>query len=156
MNLEQEIKQAREALEKLIAKAEQKKESMFPEVRKFERYYFVSVGGVVGNETNDNYPFDLNHARTGNIFPTSQKKQAEACAEYLKDNFWFIRKAIEFADGYEFWQGGKNWYLMYDCACRKWRILNYVVCTSPTDIHMSKEAAEKFKEWLEIHKPNGV
>ena len=102
MNLEQEIKQAREALEKLIAKAEQKKEPMFPEVIKFERYYFVSGGGIVGNETNDNYPFDLNYARTGNTFSLSEKKQAEACAEYIKDNFWFIRKALEFSDGYEF------------------------------------------------------
>ena len=156
MNLEQEIKQAREALEKLIAKAEKKKEPMFPEIGKFEKYYFASGGGVVGNETNDNYPFDLNYVKIGNAFPLSQKEQAKACANYIKDNFWFIRKATEFAEWYEFRRGSQNWYLVYDEDDAKWSAYANRIFKSPLTIYMAEEDAEKFKEWLEIHKPNGV
>ena len=156
MNLEQEIKQAREVLEKLIAKAEQNKESMFPEIDVLDRYYSVNGLGRVEPRKRDFFDSGEFYIQIGNAFPLSQKEQAEVCAKYMRDTFWFVRKSLEFADGYAFKQGSKNWRVVYGYVSKEWQISLHTECKDPSTIYMSQENASSFKEWLKIHKPNGV
>ena len=156
MNLEQEIKEAREALEKLIAKAEKKKESMFPEIEVLDRYYSVNGLGKVMAGKHGSSGSDEFYIQIGNAFPLSQKKQAEVCAKYIKDNFWFIRKALEFADGYEFQTIDESFYVYWSRYSNKWRARCALANVESTGIYMSEQSSASFIEWLNIHKPNGV
>ena len=151
--IDEQIKALQEALTELKAKVAAKEVKPMFEVPEIgSDYYHVSARSVVQSAQYDNDYWDEELSFAGRAF-TSQT-QAQACADYLKDNFWFIRKAIEFADGYEFTTGASNSKVRFDNCDGEWQ---RGVDTFPQygDIHMSERAAVKFCEWLNEHKPNG-
>jgi len=75
-------------------------------------------------------------------------------ADYLTKNFWFIRKAVEFADGYEFNKSLNNYQVYFDVENKIWNYLSMRTIQASA-IFMSQENATKFIEWLNEHKPNG-
>lgn len=78
-------------------------------------------------------------------------KLAEKVAKYYRDNNWFIRKAIEFADGYEWVTGGENHFVIINQQNKY--MVEDANCRNITDVFMSCENAQKFKAWLEEFAP---
>ena len=138
---------------KLKIEAEEKPVgSMFPALNEGDQYYFLVSRFDVG--TDENLGDDLDRARCEVANAFTDEVQAQACADYLKDRFWFIRKAIEFADGYKFVNNQDNYTIVFDKMFKGW-------CSSTDSfyprngIYMTKENANKFIDWLNIHKPEG-
>ena len=138
---------------KLKIEAEEKAvEPMFPALSVNRDYYYMGSGWDADKDTFTRHGVDRARFDCGNAF--TDKSQAKACADYLKDRFWFIRKAIEFADGHEFVNKGLNYKVVFDTESIKWDWLSNSAYDA-NDIYMTKENADKFIEWLNIHKPDG-
>ena len=143
---------------KLKIEAEEKSvEPMFPAVNHGDAYYLLSSYFSVLRDYNlrdynSEHSVDRYRCEASSAF--TDEAQAKACADYLKDRFWFIRKAIEFADGYEFGSKGNNYRVVFDAESIMWDWLSNSTYNT-NDIYMTKVNANKFIEWLNIHKPEG-
>lgn len=152
MNKLQRIEEMEKQLAALKAEIETESESMFPVINDGDNYCIMDNGFKVVSYTNDNDYYDRKFVSNANAF--TDEKQAQACADYLKDRFWFIRKAIEFADGYEFADGGDNYSPVFDYNINEW-ILAYNSTCDGSAIYMNGDSGTEFKKWLNKHKPNG-
>lgn len=152
MTTAKKIEELRAKIDELEAQLKAESEPMFDEIKFGDTYYFV--GGRFIN-TKDAYSVDsVDEERVKNNNAFKDEKQAQACADYLKDRFWFVRKSIEFADGYEFVKNKHNHFVLFDTSINEWcyTINNY---ENRGSIYMTKESAIKFCEWLNKHKPEG-
>jgi len=125
-------------------------EPMFPVIGDGNVYSHVCNEFEVDSFTN--VVDRVDKALIGNANAFTDEKQARACGDYLKDRFWFIRKSIEFADGYEFRINVNNFYPCFMGG--KWT-LAYSYISKSNCIYMTEEAVNEFCEWLNKHKPNG-
>ena len=151
MNILKQVEELQKKIDELKAQCE-KQEPIF-ELPAIDNEYhsintFFSVDcNYYGMDAKGDSLIELNNAFT-------DKAQAEACAKHLRDTFWFTRKAIEFADSYEFVVGANNYYQSYMYSIGSW-----VTCSNSAyqqgTIYMAKESAVKFCGWLNKHKPNG-
>ena len=138
---------------KLKIEAEEKAVGpMFPALSFNRDYYYMGSAWGVDKDKFTRHGVDRARFDCSNAF--TDKAQAQACADYLKDRFWFIRKAIEFADGYEFGSKGNNYRVVFDAESIMWDWLSNSTYNT-NDIYMTKVNANKFIEWLNIHKPEG-
>lgn len=150
MKTQQIIDELQTKIDGLKAKLKEENEPMFDEINNGDEYYYLDMRFNIEGTTY-NYPhIDDKQFITNNAF--KDKKQAQACADYLKDRFWFIRKAIEFADGYVFDAGTRNYYVYYEQEYKEWKIAFYKFLNNGS-IYMTKSNAFKFKDWLNKHKP---
>ena len=93
---------------------------------------------------------DARHYSLYNYF--TDEKQCKAVAKHIRESFLFMRKAIEFADGYEFEQGRFNFWCELDgreCEFEHEYTSGYQV---PTTIYMSEQNAILFAAWCNEHK----
>ena len=93
---------------------------------------------------------DARHYSLYNYF--TDKKQCEAVAKHIRESFLFMRKAIEFADGYEFDNITDNCAVFFDAKRKIFTIPWYRNPKSPTTIYMSEQNAILFAAWCNEHK----
>lgn len=155
--LEKEMKpiQKIEQLEKELA--ELKKELLAPEKPMFPRVSrkcftpdFNYTGKIIAYLwTSAENVKNLNKANLA-----MPQEEALLVGKHLYSNIWFTRKALEFADGYNFAEGSENCYVGYSTHSKEW-----VATTSryyeTSNIYMHPWAAEKFINWLNKYKPEG-
>jgi len=125
---------------------------MFDRVEDGEKYFYINDTFSVSHTNEDNYNIDNKLYDLANYYVEKDKHIAERVGEYYKNNNWFIRKAIEFADGYEWELGGDNWCVYID-AKGKNEVTKHASFNYNGTIYMTKENALKFKAWLEECKP---
>jgi len=148
--LEQTINKAQSELEDLKQEASKPK-PMFERGDNGEKYYFVECTLDLEDTKERNQSMDDTLYNVSNYFLEKDKHIAERVAQYYKNNNWFIRKAIEFADGYEWKLGEKNCFIYY---CKgKYHLSRQLDTKNPTEIYMTEQNALKFKAWLEEYKP---
>ena len=153
--IDEQIKELQDALTELQAKVNAKEvKPMFELPKKGDDYFAVNGifninNYIYGEDSEDEKLMAVNNAFTS-------EAQAKACADHLARNFWFIRKAIEFADGYEVvaGDGAANYCVEFNHAGEAWE-LDYDMNFQRDSIYMTKESANEFCEWLNEHKPNG-
>ena len=149
--LELTIKKAQQQIEEL-----KKPKTMFERGENGDKYCFIN-GKYKPLLTADHHQCSDNiYYKNANYYLEKDKHIAERVAKYYKDNNWFIRKAIEFADGYEFVEGGDKYFVYWNKDVRKWSLCYASASKDPTTIYMTNENVQKFKAWLEEYKPEGV
>lgn len=148
MNILKQIEELQKKIDELKAQCE-KQEPMFelPVAGDFS-YYVESDFSV------KSFYIEIPASNTYSVNNFHYKDQAEACAKHFRDTFWFTRKAIEFADGYEFVAGAENYSAGYKTDKNHWCFAISHSFQSGC-IYMTEESALKFCEWLDKHKPNG-
>ena len=91
---------------------------------------------------------DARHYSLYNYF--TDEKQCEAVAKHIRESFLFMRKAIEFADGYEFVVSGDNCWCEFEGGEFGHDFTDeYQV---PTTVYMSEQNAILFAVWCNEHK----
>ena len=113
--------------------------------------YWMLNEELAPTETIDTaHPLDDSRFKSYNYF--TDEKQCKAVAKHIRESFLFMRKAIEFADGYEFEQGWSNFWCELDgreCEFEHEYTSGYQV---PTTIYMSEQNAILFAAWCNEHK----
>ena len=156
MNKLQRIEEMEQQLAALKAEVEtEKQEPMFPVIEPQQDYYFVNAVFAVG-ETFYGCSQDKLKICANNAYPESQKDLCKSVAKHMADTNWFIRKAIEFAQGYEFKPNTDNYCVMFNKKSKEWIKSSHSILYVPTTVYMAKEQADKFISWLEKHKPEGI
>ena len=118
------------------------------ELPKLDSYYWSIDLDVCSKVTYENDNYDKERLANNNVF--LNEKQAELVQEHLTNSFWFIRKATEFASKSE-----GTYSVFYNIDIHEWYVTNLLFSYNPTIILMSKEAAEKFEQWLDKFAPKG-
>lgn len=151
MGILKQIEELQKKIDELKVQHE-KQESMFKLPLNGKPFFFVGKSFSIGKCSYSSTYFSELQVKINNAF--TDKVQAKLCAKHLRDTFWFTRKAIEFADGYEFVVGVDNFYIehAFDDMCWVDSVNSRYQNGS---IYMNKESANKFCEWLNKHKPNG-
>ena len=133
----------------------EKKEDPIWKPKRGEKYYFnCSYGNCVDSfevallDNDDTNRYDL-----GNVFKT--REAAQRMADRRKRIGIFENKMMEFADGYEFAYGIRNWSIFYYGWSQEWKD-NYHTEYNPIMIYMTKENAQKAVEWANEHYPEGL
>jgi len=156
MNIQKRIEQLEQTINKAQSELEELKQEtskpkpMFERGDEGEAYHIIDEEYDVVDSIDTGVPLDDIRFKIANYYLEKDEHIAERVAKYYKDNNWFIRKAIEFADGYEWVKGGDNW-------CVYINQYNYGLDAHQstkvqTQIYMTRENALKFKAWLEEYK----
>ncbi len=152
MSTAKKIEELRAKIDELEAQLKAEQDPMFDDIYVGDDYLFICSRFNVSLSNHIGHELDEEKLKIANAF--KDKKQAQACADYLKDRFWFIRKAVEFADEYEFKRRNRNYYVFYNTGENKWGYdLNDDF--NGGSIYMTEQNATKFCEWLNKHKPEG-
>lgn len=148
--LELTIKKAQEQIEEL-----KKPKTMFERGENGDKYCFINGKYKPLLTTDHHLCSDNIYYKNANYYLEKDKHIAERVAKYYQDNNWFIRKAIEFADGYDFVEGKDNWFVCFDLNSEQWDTCFSMLIKETTVIYMTEESALKFIAWLEEYKPEG-
>tara|TARA_R110000850_G_scaffold95716_1_gene200789 strand:+ start:115 stop:609 length:495 start_codon:yes stop_codon:yes gene_type:complete len=95
-------------------------------------------------------PYDTIKYASYNYF--ADEKQCEAVAKHIGESFLFTRKAIEFADGYEYEFNAPNYLCAFAYNANVFIIDHEWTFKNPTTVYMSKENAKLFTDWCNEHK----
>lgn len=159
MNIQKQIEQLEQTIYKAKSELEELKQQTSKPKQIFERgevgddYWLVGAELCLSKSLEANHPVDGMRHSCANYYLEKDKSIAERVAKYYQDNNWFIRKAIEFADGYEWVYGENNCYVYGYHA--QYCIARHEVSKRQTTIYMAEENAEQFKAWLEECAPIG-
>lgn len=128
-----------------------KPKTMFERAENGGNYSFVGANFDVKSIGETKHPVDDFKFKSTNYYLDAQL--AKKVAKYYRGNNWFIRKSIEFSDGYEWVDGGENYNIVIDVTC-----MVYLLCVvrnmkSNSGIYMTYENGKKFKAWLEEFAP---
>ena len=147
-----EISALQAEMDKLKTELEAPK-SMIERAEDGGSYFYIDYSFTVSRGDETNNPVDKCLFDMANYYLLQEIELAEKVAKYYRDNNWFIRKAIEFADGYEFVDGNNNYYVYVNKVTGSYGVNWSIGVFNPVNTYMTKENAEKFKEWLEEYKP---
>lgn len=146
--LDDELEQLNKCLDKIKQQASKPKQ-MIEKAERGSKYYFIDGELLVRSGIDGGYCTDDNRYNAGNYY--LDKQFAERVAKYYRNNNMFIRKALEFADGYEWTKGNDNHCVGVGCGA--YEITCFYDSYCPTEIYMSAQNAERFKAWLEDNMP---
>ena len=144
-----------EALKIKIAELQKEVEILEAEpVAVIERASKDGMYWIIGEELVPMKTSDTSHGlddlrfRLYNYF--TDKKQCKAVAKHIRESLLFMRKAIEFADGYEFVVSGDNCWCEFEGGEFGHDFTDeYQV---PTTVYMSEQNAILFAVWCNEHK----
>lgn len=143
-----------EELKEKIAELEaelNKPKAMFERAEVGNKYFFISSRCKTMDTRESLQLFNNDHYNATNYYLDEQL--AEKVAKYYRDNNWFIRKAIEFADGYEWGDSGYSYCITIDTFDLEYRVVKLNHVKTIGEIYMTKENVIKFKTWLEEYRP---
>jgi len=142
LNLENLNESERKQLMKLVDKANKK--PMIERRNKGKAFY--NVGDFFNVRVGpDGDSFSDKVYKVGNYF--TDENLCQQVADYLKRNFMFMRKAIEFARGYKYTAGNFNYYIWFEVSENKYSIATARDSLDPLIIYMTQSQARLFVDW---------
>lgn len=145
------IEQIEAEIAQLQRDLEQLKNPPKPIIERTETYNSINSFFETSCDSDDKTTIDDEYFSLYNYYP-ADGVLCKQVANYLKRTHLFTRKAIEFADGYEFKKRGTNWFVyfctthgQFDKACRS-------MCNNPNTIYLDLESADALADWCNAHK----